>query len=168
MPKVSHKIRAALLFFHYNSRSWQPSSYVPKPAAPTPDNATNKTSSKARTAWNFAHHNWGRAITALAIANVYIGIVLYARKWGGDRDLAAWLAAVTGFIGVLLVAEVTLTGLSAHVRRKASAPDAEAELVRGGDKLDMNASSSVSKGGDAKERGGLADERGGLIEPGGA
>eukprot|EP00983_Pelagomonas_calceolata_P011763 378571-Pelagomonas_calceolata.AAC.4 len=94
-----------------------------KPGAPLP---------KSRAVWNVLHHNWGRLTAALALANVYIGIVLYHRKWSqGENELAAWLASITGFLAVLLVADAVLSWTQVLMRRKASIqPDAEVQLAR--------------------------------------
>ncbi|KAF5838320.1 hypothetical protein DUNSADRAFT_3052 [Dunaliella salina] len=100
----------------------QPSS---KPGAPLP---------KSRTIWNILHHNWGRLTIALALANVYIGIVLFHRKWRqGENELAAWLASTIGFLAVLLVADVVLSLTKVHMRRRASAQaDTEVQLSGAG------------------------------------
>jgi hypothetical protein len=69
--------------------------------------------SKARPAWNFMHHNWGRITLLVALTNVFIGIVEFVRGWSRPehqaRDLAAWIAPCAGLLGVCVVIDVALT-----------------------------------------------------------
>ncbi|KAF5838321.1 hypothetical protein DUNSADRAFT_3053 [Dunaliella salina] len=94
-----------------------------EPGAPLP---------KLRTVWNFVHHNWGRLTAALALANVYIGIVLYDRKWSqGENELAAWLASTIGFLAVIIVADAALSWTHVLMKRRANIlPDAEVQLSK--------------------------------------
>lgn len=74
-------------------------------ARPAPD-------APLRGAWNLGHHNWGRLTSALAIANVFMGVVLFTHVWippdKQSGNYVKWLVPICAVLGVQLVAEAIL------------------------------------------------------------
>jgi hypothetical protein len=68
-----------------------------------------------RSLWNYAHNNWGLIIVPWGLVNVYLGALLYTKKWVSPDDqssiLLRWVVPTSVVPGVLLVAEVVLQSL---------------------------------------------------------
>jgi hypothetical protein len=73
---------------------------------------------RLRGAWNLWHHNWGRLALSAALANLFIGCVLYAHGLAlpgqQTKVLVAWVAPCGGVLCLALLVDVVLT---VYVRR---------------------------------------------------
>jgi membrane protease YdiL (CAAX protease family) len=72
--------------------------------------------SKARTAWNIFHHNWGRLAVLLGIANLFIGSVLVNQIY--EQPLWAYAGATLGLVGLFFVLFLLLEPLKMRLQRR--------------------------------------------------